>query len=78
MPRPKTGNDHQISLLIPSSWMEKVDDLVRELSRSGVNATRSDALRVALERGLHPSEGRGEGPGRPPRASSNRDRKTGR
>lgn len=52
MPRPKSVNDTQFALRLPASVLERADALIEHLSGAGFAVTRSDALRVALLRGL--------------------------
>jgi hypothetical protein len=51
MPRPPS-NAVQIALRIPKPWLEQADALAPLLSRPGFEASRSDALRAAMAKGL--------------------------
>ncbi len=47
-----TGYDAQITLRIPSSWLERADRLIPFLSTPGVVMSRTDILRSALAQGF--------------------------
>jgi Arc/MetJ-type ribon-helix-helix transcriptional regulator len=51
MPRPPS-DAVQIALRLPKSFLAQADELAPLLSRPGFEASRSDALRAALARGL--------------------------
>lgn len=42
----------QITVRVPEDWLEQADTIAKAISRPGFEATRADALRVALARGL--------------------------
>jgi len=48
----RTADTVQISLRIPSEWVELADAEAVHLSRPGFEANRTDALRAAIARGL--------------------------
>ncbi len=52
VPRPKSGNDDQVSINLPPSWKEDAERLARAMSRPGMIITRADVLRMALRMGL--------------------------
>ncbi|MBX3208414.1 MAG: hypothetical protein KF764_25435 [Labilithrix sp.] len=52
MPRPKSDNTHQIAFKVPEAWLGTADEIAEALSRAGLTATRTDALRAALRAGL--------------------------
>jgi hypothetical protein len=52
VPRPKSGNDDQVSINLPPSWKEDAERLARAMSRPGMVITRADVLRMALRMGL--------------------------
>jgi hypothetical protein len=68
VPRPPTGNDTPISLRLPDAWLKRADALIEFLSeaRPGMAVTRSDALRVALARGLEVLEAERDAASRTP------------
>lgn len=63
MPRPKSENDRQVTLLLPLEAVELADALAKRMAPPGARLTRTDALRAAVLRGLqaldgeHPAEG---------------------
>lgn len=52
MPRPKSENNAQTALRLPSEALSRADALIPRLSKDGFQITRTDALRAALLRGL--------------------------
>jgi hypothetical protein len=53
MSRPIGENTFQVAFKIPKQWVRKADRIAAaHLSRAGVKATRTDALRAALAVGL--------------------------
>jgi hypothetical protein len=62
MPRPKSDNDRQVTLLLPREAVEQADALAQRMAPPGARLTRTDALRAAVFRGLqalaeeHPAE----------------------
>jgi hypothetical protein len=56
MPRAKSGNDVQITALIPSEWVDKLDARAAVLSGEGMQVTRADVVRMLLKRGLEEGE----------------------
>jgi hypothetical protein len=52
VPREKGPNDQQVTVNLPSSWVDEVDELAESLTRPGVSVTRADALRLAVRTGL--------------------------
>lgn len=50
--RPKGPNDTQVSVNIPGDWVDELDRLAEVLTRDGLQVTRSDALRLAIRKGL--------------------------
>ena len=51
MPKP-SGNTEQITLRIPKDWMKDAETLAKALSKPGLEVSKTDAIRVALGRGL--------------------------
>jgi hypothetical protein len=51
MPRPPS-DAVQIALRVPGPWLTEADKIAKFLSRPGFEASRSDALRAALAKGL--------------------------
>jgi hypothetical protein len=49
----------QITFRVPSGWMKRADVLASKLSRPGIVATRTDALRAALAEGLNAFDRKG-------------------
>lgn len=45
-------NQIQTAVRLPESWLQRLDKLAEGMSRPGVPATRTGALRSALYRGL--------------------------
>jgi hypothetical protein len=64
MPRPKSENDRQVTLLLPREAVELADALATRMAPPGARLTRTDALRAAVLRGLqaldseHPAGGK--------------------
>lgn len=52
VPRPRSGNDTKLNLLLPGEWLDDAQALAAKLSRPGVTMTRADVLRDAIRRGL--------------------------
>ncbi len=52
MPRPKSENDTQATLTLPSGWLDEAEHLAKGMRQPGLTVTRSDVLRMALRRGL--------------------------
>jgi len=50
--RPKSENDVQVSIRVPSAALKLATKLAADRSVPGLTVTRSDALRVALDLGL--------------------------
>jgi hypothetical protein len=50
MPRPPKDTT-QLTLKVPSEWIQEFDDLAEVMAKPGATMSRSDALRVALHRG---------------------------
>jgi hypothetical protein len=63
MPRPKSTNVVQVTVLIPEDAAERATALSGRIGQPGVPLTRAEVLRVAILRGLdvleseHPAEG---------------------
>lgn len=51
VPRPKSSAV-QIAIRIPPEWIVEAEALSKLMSQPGVTVTRSDALRVAISKGL--------------------------
>jgi hypothetical protein len=51
MARPPTEST-QLAIRVPTSWIVEADELARAMSRPGMDATRSDAFRAAMAKGL--------------------------
>lgn len=65
VPRPKSGNDDQVSINLPPAWKEDAERLARTMSRPGMVITRADILRMALRMGLDALEAEGKAQGSP-------------
>jgi hypothetical protein len=52
VPRPKSGNDDQVSINLPTLWKDDAERLAQAMSRPGMVITRADVLRTALRMGL--------------------------
>jgi len=52
LPRPKTENTAQLAVRIPDAWLPRLDALIPWLAKPGVSATRTDAIRAVMSRGL--------------------------
>jgi hypothetical protein len=62
MPRAKSEVETtQIALRMPTSWVERIDRLARQLSRPGIDVSRSEALRAVMIKGLEVLEEGEEG-----------------
>lgn len=51
MPRPPSDNV-QITVRVPPQWQADADEIARLMSRPGFAASRTDAFRAALAKGL--------------------------
>lgn len=51
MPRPHTDTV-QIALRVPRGWLQVADEIAVTISQPGINASRSDALRACIARGI--------------------------
>ena len=51
MPRP-SSDSVQITVRIPPAWQADADEVARLMSRPGFEASRTDAIRAAIARGL--------------------------
>lgn len=54
--RPSKGNSAQVALRLPPDWLERADKVATALSRPGFEASRADALRAAIAKGLEALE----------------------
>lgn len=52
MPRPKSANVVQVTVLIPEDAADRASALTGRLGMPGVSLTRAEVLRVAILRGL--------------------------
>jgi hypothetical protein len=53
VPRPKSTNDTQLTVNLPGGWVDELERVAELLSRPGLPPiTRTDALRLAVRRGL--------------------------
>ena len=53
VPRPKSGNDTQLTVNLPGGWVDELEHVAEALSRPGLPpVTRTDALRLAVRKGL--------------------------
>jgi hypothetical protein len=52
VPRPKGPNDAQLTFNLPGGWVDELDRLAENLSRPGLAVTRTDALRLAVRKGI--------------------------
>jgi hypothetical protein len=52
MPRPKSANDIQVCVLVPTDWVERLDTVAAKLSDPAVALTRADILRRVIHEGL--------------------------
>lgn len=48
----------QTAIRLPKSIIDRIDKLAERVSQPGMRATRADALRIALGRGLDELEGK--------------------
>jgi len=53
-------NTIQTAVRVPESWLERLDKIAEKLSQPGASLTRTDALRVALYRGIEQIENEGK------------------
>jgi hypothetical protein len=51
MPRP-TADTSQITFRLPNAWLVEADEIARHLSRPGFEASRTDALRACIAKGI--------------------------
>ena len=51
VPRAKGPNDQQVTVNLPSGWVEEVDEIASSVA-AGVALTRSDALRTVIRTGI--------------------------
>jgi hypothetical protein len=51
MPRPPS-DAVQIAIRVPKAWLAQADDVAKLISRPGFEASRTDAFRAAMARGL--------------------------
>lgn len=51
MARP-TADTSQITFRLPNAWLAQADELAKHISRPGFEASRTDALRAAIAKGL--------------------------
>lgn len=51
MPRPPS-DAVQIAIRVPKEWIKEADELAQLMSKPGFTATRTDAIRAALAKGL--------------------------
>jgi hypothetical protein len=65
VPRPKSANDLQVTVLLPSELVDRLDARAAAKSQEqGLTVTRADILRLVIRRGLealdaeHPPEGK--------------------
>jgi hypothetical protein len=50
---PRAAQDlTQVTIKIPSDWVEEFDALAEVMAQPGTKMTRTDAMRIALHRGL--------------------------
>jgi hypothetical protein len=50
--KPKGPNDQQISVNVPSAWLDEIERLAEAMSQPGIAITKADVHRAALRRGL--------------------------
>ena len=53
-------NTIQTAVRVPESWLERLDKIAEKLSQPGAALKRTDALRVALYRGIEQIESEGK------------------
>jgi hypothetical protein len=51
VPRAKSDTV-QLAVRIPREWLARLDALIPKIAQEGVQTTRTDAIRVALAKGL--------------------------
>ena len=51
VPRAKGPNDQQVTVNLPSAWVDEVDEIASTVA-AGVALTRSDALRTVIRTGI--------------------------
>jgi hypothetical protein len=51
VPRPKTDT-LQLAVRIPRAWLGRLDALIPKIAQTGVQTTRTDAIRAALAKGI--------------------------
>jgi hypothetical protein len=52
MPRAKGENDGQVTLTLPSKWLDEAEELSETMRRPGMVIVRADVLRMAMRIGL--------------------------
>jgi hypothetical protein len=62
VPRPKSGNDTALHLLLPGDWLDEAQELAGMLSKPGAVMTRADAVRLAIRRGIDELRAEAQGP----------------
>jgi hypothetical protein len=70
VPRSKTENTTQLAVRIPETWLSRLDGLIPWLAKPGVAATRTDAIRAVMARGLDAYEEERASESRQPRSES--------
>lgn len=50
--KPKGPNDQQLSVNVPSAWVDEIEQLAEAMSQPGIAITKADVHRAALRRGL--------------------------
>jgi hypothetical protein len=60
VPRPKSDRVVQITALVPTAWVEKLDARAAALSAEGLAVTRADVVRMILKKGLEADAPRGK------------------
>jgi hypothetical protein len=60
VPRAKPPEDQQqVSVMVPTTWVERLDAVAVNLSEPGASMKRADVLRMCIRRGLEALEGAG-------------------
>ena len=59
MPRP-SSDAVQVAFRIPKAWLKRADSVAEAITRPGVKATRTDALRHAMALGFDALEREGK------------------
>jgi hypothetical protein len=57
---PPTKDTVQITFRIPTSWLAEADAIAKAISSPGFEATRTDALRAAIARGIEAFKAEGK------------------